>query len=427
MFVDKQPPPPDQTEMTGYLGRLTPEQKVKLAELWEAMEEVMNREPVKADAPPAAQKKKGGMFGGLFGGQAAKKDVEWEINENGEKVFPGLDELLKGMNPKDLQRSFWDITTQDYPDTILLRFLRARKWDVQAALRMMLATQKFRMEEDVAGLIQQGDLGMEKHFKSTGEKGWRFQWESGKSFFLGTDKWNRPICYINVRLHFKKDQDDVPLRKFTLLVIETARQLLVPPVETSCLVFNMTGLSMANLDLGFLKYLIMCFEAYYPESLGLCIVHNAPWFFEPVWRVIRPWLDPVVASKIRFTNSTDDLLQYIPEKYLPKDVGGTSDFKWNYIPPVEGENDKHKDTATRDALLAKRRELENQFEERTREWVKAVKADDKDAADAAWAKREELNPQLRRAYYDLDPYVRGRNVYHRTGVLKPDFSVHWQA
>lgn len=28
------------------------------------------------------------------------------------------------------------------------------------------------------------------------------------------------------------------------------------------------------------KFMIMCFEANYPESLGVIIIHNAPWVFK---------------------------------------------------------------------------------------------------------------------------------------------------
>lgn len=32
-------------------------------------------------------------------------------------------------------------------------------------------------------------------------------------------------------------------------------------------------------DFDFIKFLITCFEAYYPESLGVCLIHRAPWVF----------------------------------------------------------------------------------------------------------------------------------------------------
>ena len=68
-----------------------------------------------------------------------------------------------------------------------------------------------------------------------------------------------------------------------------------------------------------MKFMIKCFEANYPESLGVVLIHKAPWIFSGeyspkivnqicllthflgIWNVIKGWLDPVVADKIHFT------------------------------------------------------------------------------------------------------------------------------
>lgn len=42
----------------------------------------------------------------------------------------------------------------------------------------------------------------------------------------------------------------------------------------------MTGFSMANMDYTPVKFMIKCFEANYPESLGAVLVHKAPWLFQ---------------------------------------------------------------------------------------------------------------------------------------------------
>lgn len=42
----------------------------------------------------------------------------------------------------------------------------------------------------------------------------------------------------------------------------------------------MTNFSMANMDYTPVKFMIKCFEANYPESLGTVLVHKAPWIFQ---------------------------------------------------------------------------------------------------------------------------------------------------
>ena len=54
-------------------------------------------------------------------------------------------------------------------------------------------------------------------------------------------------------------------------------------MDTACVVFDMTGFSLANMDYAPVKFMIKCFEAHYPESLGVCLVHKAPWVFSGIW------------------------------------------------------------------------------------------------------------------------------------------------
>ena len=51
----------------------------------------------------------------------------------------------------------------------------------------------------------------------------------------------------------------------------------------------MTGFSMANMDYTPVKFMIKCFEANYPESLGAVLVHNAPWVFQGMCLPIHPY------------------------------------------------------------------------------------------------------------------------------------------
>lgn len=37
---------------------------------------------------------------------------------------------------------------------------------------------------------------------------------------------------------------------------------------------------MANMDYSPVKFMIKCFEANYPESLGVVLVHKSPWIFQ---------------------------------------------------------------------------------------------------------------------------------------------------
>eukprot|EP00924_Labyrinthula_sp_SR-Ha-C_P006125 snap_masked-scaffold_54-processed-gene-0.24-mRNA-1 protein AED:1.00 eAED:1.00 QI:0/-1/0/0/-1/1/1/0/703 len=67
----------------------------------------------------------------------------------------------------------------------------------------------------------------------------------------------------------------------------------------------------------------------YPESLWTLWCINTPRSFKLIWRVIQPWIDPVVKKKIRFLGGRREYLPAmqstgIPLESIPADLGGKS-------------------------------------------------------------------------------------------------------
>ncbi len=56
------------------------------------------------------------------------------------------------------------------------------------------------------------------------------------------------------------------------------------------------------------------------QVLGQAIVVNAPFLFSASWAVIRPWLDPVTANKVRFIKLAE-LPSIVDEEYISPNVG----------------------------------------------------------------------------------------------------------
>lgn len=176
----------------------------------------------------------------------------------------------------------------------------------------------------------------------------------------------------------------------------------------------MTDFSMANMDYTPVKFMIKCFEANYPESLGTVLVYHAPWVFNAIWSIIRGWLDPVVAGKVHFAKNIDELEKYIPKSQIPVELGGTEQWKYEFPEPVPGENDKMKDVATRDRLEEERAGIVRKYEGTVAAWVQEG---DKAAMEDKRKERDAVAEELRKNYWMLDPYVRARTLYDRMGVL----------
>jgi CRAL/TRIO-like protein len=195
----------------------------------------------------------------------------------------------------------------------------------------------------------------------------------------------------------------------------------------------MTSFSMANMDYTPVKFMIKCFEANYPESLGTVLVYKAPWIFQGgihrsahavgladqllgIWKVIRGWLDPVVASKVHFLNTSKEMSEFVDLDKLPKEVDGNSDWEYRYVEPIEGENAKMSDTATRDKLLEAREQLVKEYELATLEWLNGS---DAEKTAAVKERRNVIAAKLRDDYWNLDPYLRARSLFDRIGMIQP--------
>jgi len=133
-----------------------------------------------------------------------------------------------------------------------------------------------------------------------------------------------------------------------------------------------------------------------------------------VWKIIKGWLDPVVASKIHFVDTVGGLCQYIEPSNLVKELGGQEDWEYKYVEPQEGENRLMDDTTTREKILAERRDIVSKFDNATMEWLNADPGD-KETRQM----RTEIAKELRTNYWRLDPYIRARSVYDRCGHIGP--------
>jgi len=201
-------------------------------------------------------------------------------------------------------------------DGMLLRFLRARKFDVNAAYDMLFSTLVFRTTFQGIGVDA---IGVQSVMNEVLQ---------GKSFFYGADKEGRPVCIVRVKHHDPSKSDFLESQRFSVFMMEFARKLLRPPIETVSLIFDMTDAGMRNIDMKALQFLVYTLQNHYPESLGKILVYNASWFVHGIWKVVRPWLDAVTAAKVFFVDKRN-LRDYITEQNLTVDYGGRSPYKFN--------------------------------------------------------------------------------------------------
>jgi hypothetical protein len=253
----------------GRPGNLTPEQEEKLRRLWQLIFQVcgvgQEQNGVGADSSSAAEKvqdaeakksKKSRMS--LFSrksrkdsdadstssGAPANVPVVLNLGKDGDDKYGQTKQFydtLASQSPDSIRDTIWSMVKHDHPDALVLRFLRARKWDAERALIMLVSTmhwraQEMKVDEDI---MRNGEAGALAAAKSTDPathktaQDFMTQIRKGISYVHGVDKQGRPLCFVNVRLHRQGEQAEEALERYTVYLIETCRMVLQPPVDTA--------------------------------------------------------------------------------------------------------------------------------------------------------------------------------------------------
>ncbi|KAH7161768.1 CRAL-TRIO domain-containing protein [Dactylonectria macrodidyma] len=377
----------------GTLGNLTVEEERNLQEAWVHLLRLCGTQSISHDAPDKSQ-----------------------------EFFQNLD----NKSPENFKQGLWDTILADHPDATVLRFLRARNWDVVKAVNMLASAVNWRIERRInTDLNREGESVGLKKTQTVDEEAFIMQYRSGKSYVRGTDKDGHPVYIIKVRLHDPSKQSAAAMETYVLHNIEMLRVMSREAHDKVCLIFDLTGFGLRNMDFHVVKFLIQILEARYPETLGVVLVHNAPFVFWGIWNVIKHWLDPIIASKIHFTSGNKGVAKFISKDNLQKCYGGDDTWEYKFVNPVPGENERMQSEEKKVKIQTERDELVDQFHRLTAEWVSLEP--EFALGKEKNAERDELVKQLMLNFWKLDPYIRATTYYHRVGVINRQGDVDFKA
>ena len=244
---------------------------------------------------------------------------QWKQNLTSQNVVPNLD---------------------NYDDLFLLRFLRARKFDLEKTMEMFKKFLQWRIDMKVDELRESYQMENLIQIKKLYPHGYH-----------KTDKQGRPI-YIelcdktDVKGLFKITTED-KMVKYYIKQYERQIKYIFPacsavvkrPVEQSCTVLDANGIGITSLFgpiKGFVKLASDIGQDYYPEMLGKMTIVNVGFLFRAVWSLVKSFIDPKTQNKINLLKSsyTDDLLVLIDAENLPHFFGGKctcSGFLYNCL------------------------------------------------------------------------------------------------
>lgn len=214
-------------------------------------------------------------------------------------------------------------------DATLLRFLRARKFDIEKAKAMFIACEKWRAEFGTNTILE------DFHYTEKSKVAKLYP-----QYYHKTDKDGRPVYIeelgaIDINKMYQITTQDRMLKNlvweyeaFVKYRLPACSRLKGHLIETSCTILDLKGLSIsaAYNVYGYVREASNIGQNFYPERMGKFYCINAPFGFAAVFKTIKKFLDPVTVEKIHILGSKyqDELLKQIPAENLPEKFGGKS-------------------------------------------------------------------------------------------------------
>ncbi|CAO3567008.1 unnamed protein product [Mortierella alpina] len=225
-------------------------------------------------------------------------------------------------------------------------------------------------------------------------------------------------------MHRPHDQPKLTMEKFLVFILECGR-LLMHPGEEACLVVDLAGFGMGNVDYHFIKFTLYRIQHYYPGYVGLIILLSPSRMLERILKVIHHWLMPATRSKIRLAHDHTELQKYIDAEKLPAVYGGKAKCQFEYIPPAPGENDDLIETSLRERAHQAWRILMWKMEALMRMRVECDEG--VEAEEAIETEIEETAIEIRAAFFQLRSFTCAKTMHERSEhpPLRYDGTVAW--
>ncbi|KZT35189.1 CRAL/TRIO domain-containing protein [Sistotremastrum suecicum HHB10207 ss-3] len=223
-------------------------------------------------------------------------------------------------------------------DDTLLRFLRARKWNVTASKEMISACQLWRKSVEGKGIDA---LYREMDPFDFPQRDIVFTYWS--MYYHNVDKTGRPINIqhlgsINLPALYEHVTPEKHWRSIFLTAEGLMREILPAAsrkagrhINNGLCIVDLKGFTLSQFwqmrDL--VKKSFQVSQDYYPETMGKLIVINAPTSFTYIWGIVKRWLAQETVNKVEILGNAylEDLLKEIDVDALPASLGGTCECK----------------------------------------------------------------------------------------------------
>ncbi|KAA8522498.1 hypothetical protein F0562_013141 [Nyssa sinensis] len=188
-------------------------------------------------------------------------------------------------------------------DASISRHLRARNWNVKKATKMLKETLKWRLAYKPEE-IRWDEVAREA--------------ETGKIYRSNyVDKHGRTVLVM--RPSCQNSKSTRAQIRYLVYCMENAILNLPQNQEQMIWLIDFHGFNLSNISVKVTRETAHVLQDHYPERLGVAILYNPPKFFEPFWTVVKPFLEPKTANKVKFVYSDDPNTKNIMEDLFDMD------------------------------------------------------------------------------------------------------------
>ncbi|KAK6934624.1 CRAL/TRIO, N-terminal domain [Dillenia turbinata] len=228
---------------------------------------------------------------------------------------------------------------QGYPTETLVRFLKAREWNVAKAHKMLVDCLNWRVQNGIDNILSVSILkpivptDLYKAVRDTQLMGMSGYTKEGLPIIaigVGESTYDKASANYYVQSHIQMNEYR------DRIIMPAASKKHGRHIGTCVKILDMTGLKLSALNqIKLLTVISTIDDLNYPEKTDTYYIVNAPYIFSACWKVVKPLLQERTRRKIQVLqgNGRDEFLKIMDFASLPhfcrRDGSGSSRHSGN--------------------------------------------------------------------------------------------------